>query len=175
MAKPDATDRLPERTREHVIAAMGFIHVLKAFIDKGHIGDRPRDDYGYDLIATTFDENGYQEDGEIRVQIKATDKLERSRGRGFLACEIERKHYNLWMNTDMPVFLILYDAQERRAYWLYLQAYFVEDSRRRPKAGIKTVTVRIPMTHEFTEDTVDYMRAKKAAILAQQGKVVHHD
>ncbi len=175
MATPDAMDRMPERTREHVIAAMGFIHVLKAFIDKVHIGDRPREDYGYDLIATTFDESGYQEDGEIRVQIKATDILEKYRHKGFLACEIERKHYNLWMNTDMPVFLILYDAQEKRAYWRYVQPYFVAGSRRRPKAGTKTVTVRIPMTHEFSEDTVDYMRAKKAAILAQQGKVIHHD
>jgi hypothetical protein len=174
MAKPDATDRMPQRTREHVIAAMGFIHVLKAFIDKGHTGDRPREDYGYDLIATTFDENGYEEDGDIRIQIKATDHLERVRGKGFLACEIERKHYNLWIKTDLPVFLIVFDAQEKRAYWRYVQAYFAEDPRRKPKAASKTVTVRIPIANEFSEDTVDYMRAKKTEILAQHGKASHH-
>ena len=61
------------RTRQHVIAAMGLIHVQKAFIDKGHTVDREIEDYGYDLIAKTYDQDGYQEDGDIRIQVKATD------------------------------------------------------------------------------------------------------
>jgi hypothetical protein len=174
MAKPDAMDRMPERTREHVIAAMGFIHVLKAFIDKGHIGDRPRKDHGYDLITTTFDKNRYEEDSEIRIQIKATDRLDKLKRKGSIVQEIDLKHYNLWMRARMPVFLIVYDAQRRRAYWLYVQAYFAEDPRRRPKRRVKTVSIRIPPVNEFTEDTVDYMRARKSAVLAQQGMVEHH-
>ncbi len=174
MAKPDAKDRMPRRTRQHVIAAMGFIHVLKTFIDKGHTGDRASEDYGYDLIATTYDEDGYLEDGDVLFQIKATDRLDKFRRKDSITYEIDIVHYNLWIRARMPVFLILYDAQERRAYWLYVQAYFAENPRRRPKGGVKSVTVRIPLANELTEDAVDYMRGRKAAILAQQGKVDHH-
>ena len=124
MAKDDAKARKPRRTRQHVIAAMGLIHVQKAFIDKGHTADREGEDYGYDLIAKTFDENGYREDGNIRIQIKATDKLHESRRGSFILCRIKRKHYNLWIEARMPVFLIQYDAQVKKAYWLYVQAYF---------------------------------------------------
>jgi hypothetical protein len=173
VAKDDAASRKTRRTRQHVIAAMGLIHVLKAFIDKGHTAYQPREDYGYDLIAETYDQKGYLEDDEIRVQIKATDQLHKLRHGDFILCRIQRKHYNLWIKTRMPVFLIQYDAQQRKAYWLYVQAYFEEDPTRKPKAGVKTVTVRIPAANEFTEETVDYMRARKAAIQAQSGKVDH--
>ena len=153
---------------------MGLIHVLKAFIDKGHTADQPREDYGYDLIAETFDENGYLEDGDIRIQIKATDQLHKLRRGNFILCRIKREHYNLWVKARMPVLLILYDAREKKAYWLYVQAYFAEDPSRRPRGGVKTLTARIPLANEFTEGTVDYMRARKAAILAQLGEGNHH-
>jgi hypothetical protein len=153
---------------------MDFVHVLKAFIDKGHTADRAREDYGYDLIATTFDEDGCEEDGDIRVQIKATDRFDRLKSNDVIVLEIEVKHYHLWNRARMPVFLVAYDAQQRRAYWLYVQAYFAEDPRRRPRPGAKTVSVRVPLANEFTEASVDYMRARKTAILAQQGEVDHH-
>jgi hypothetical protein len=168
-----ATTPTTRRTRQHVIAAMGLIHVLKGFIDKGHTADQPREDYGYDLIAETFDENGYLEDGDIRIQIKDTDQLHKLRRGNFLLCRIKKEHYNLWIRARMPVFLIQYDAQQKKAYWLYIQAYFTDDASRKPKGGAKTLTVRIPLANEFTEDTVDYMRARKAAIQAQYGKGDH--
>lgn len=174
MAKKDSTAPKTRRTRQHVIAAMGLIHVLKAFIDKGHTADQPREDYGYDLIAETFDEKGYLEDGDIRIQVKATDQLHKLRRGNFSLCRIKVEHYDLWIKARMPVFLILYDAQEKKAYWLYVQAYFTEDPSRRPKRGVKTITVRIPLANQFTEDTVDYMRARKAARLAQLGEGNHH-
>ncbi len=167
MAKHDARGGTTRRTRQHVIAAMGSIHVQKAFIDKGHTIDREIEDYGYDLIAKTYDEDGYREDGDIRIQVKATDTIQRFRRKDFFSFETERKHYNLWIQGQMPVFLILYDAREKKGYWLYLQAYFEEDPRRGPKKAAKTVTVHVPIQNEFNEDTVDYMRARKAAIRAQ--------
>jgi hypothetical protein len=74
----------------------------------------------------------------------------------------------MWISEVMPVLLILYDAQERRAYWLDVQRYLAEAPRRRPKRGAKTVRVRIPVANEFTEQTVDYMRAMKAKFLAEK-------
>jgi hypothetical protein len=174
VAKHDAKGHTTRRTRQHVIAAMGLIHVQKAFIDKGHTVDRGSEDYGYDLVANTFDEDGYQEDGDIRIQVKATDTIHRFRRRDSFSFEVEVKHYNLWMQARMLVFLILYDAREKKGYWLYVQAYFVEDRRRGPKKGAKTVTVHVPFGNEFTEDTIDYMCGRKTAILAQLRGTEHH-
>lgn len=174
MAQEDATAPKPRRTRQHVIAAMGLIHVLKVFIDKGHTADQPGEDYGYDLIVETFDGSGYLEDGEIRIQIKATDRLHKMRRGDFLLCRIRREHYHLWTRARMPVLLILYDAQEKKAYWLHVQDYFMEDPSRRPGGRAQTLTVRIPLANEFTERTVDSIRARKAAILARLGEGGHH-
>jgi hypothetical protein len=174
VAKHKATAPTTRRTRQHVIAAMGLIHVQKAFVDKGHTVDREGEDYGYDLVAKTYDEKGYREDGDIRTQVKATDRLHALTRGNFILCRIKIIHYILWINARLPVFLVQYDAQEKKAYWLYVQAYFAEDPSRRPKGGAKTITVRIPLANQFTEGTVDYMRARKAARLAQLGEGDHH-
>jgi hypothetical protein len=55
-----------------------------------------------------------------------------------------RVNDNLWIEEEMPVILILYDAFRRRAYWLGIQAYFKADVTRQPKKGAKTVRVWIP-------------------------------
>ena len=62
----------------------------------------------------------------------------------------------------------------RRAYWVYVQAYFAADPAEAEDRVPRLSPSAFPVANEFTEDTVDYMRARKAAILAQQGKVDHH-
>lgn len=174
MAKDGTKAPRPRRTREHVIASQSCNYIEKFIIDKGHVAERQKEDYGYDLIVKTFDESGYEESGEIVIQLKASDNLVRLRHGDFVSLSIGVKHYELWISEPMPVFLILYDALERNAYWLYVQEYFTSDKHRRPGKRSKTLAIRIPLANTFVEDTVDYMRARKTAILAQiGGKVVH--
>jgi hypothetical protein len=166
VAKDRTKASKPRRTRQHVIASQSRHYVEGFIIDKGYTADRRRDDYGYDLFMETYDDDGYIENGEIRIQLKATDRLIELKRADTLCIDIDAKHHELWTNELMPVFLILYDARERRAYWLHVQHYFAADSSRRPKRGAKTLRVRIPIAHEFTDDTVDYMRNEKAKVLA---------
>jgi hypothetical protein len=141
--------------------------VEQFILAKGHTAERRIDDYGYDLDMETYDENGAIEGGLIRIQLKATDKLA-ARIRGDCVCvDIDVKHYELWIDEPMPVYLILYDALERRAYWTHVQNYFAADPSRRPRRGAKTLRMSIPMANEFTEDTVDEMRARKAETWAR--------
>lgn len=133
MAK--AVTERPRRTREHVIASKSYNYIEKFFIDKGHTVDRPGEDYGYDVIVNTFDAGGYAESGEIRIQLKASDNHNYIKKKTFISFEITRKHYELWTSELMPVFLVLYDAQDNKAYWLYVQEYFVADSSHGPKSG----------------------------------------
>ena len=170
VAKHDAKAQRPKRTRQHVIASLSRNYVERFILDRGHTADRRSDDYDYDLFVETFDEDGYPENGAIHIQLKATDRLEKLKHGDRLGVDIDTRHYHLWTNELMPVFLILYDAQARRAYWIHVQDYFAVDPSRGPKRGTKSLTVYIPLANELTEDAVDCMRARKGEILAKDRK-----
>lgn len=163
----------PRRTREHIIASQSHNYIEKFFIDRGHTVDRPTD-YGTDVLVNTFDENGYAEAGDIRIQLKASDNFRFSSNGALIRFQIESKHYRLWKKQPMPVFLILYDAKVKKAYWLYLQEFFGAGLGRRPKKGAAKMTVHVPVKNKFSARTVDYMRQRKAAILSDiEGKIRH--
>ena len=166
MANGVPTAPRPRRTREHVIASQSRNYIEKFILDKGHTASRRFDDYGYDLFVETYDKDGYVENGEIRIQVKATDRLTELRRGDFLLVDVDVRHHRLWTKETMPVWLVVYDARERRAFWIHVQHYFAEDPSRGPKRNAKTIRVRVPLTQEFTEDTVDEMRARKADIVA---------
>lgn len=167
--KKDASG--PRRTREHVIASQSHNYVEKFFIDKGHTIDRPSEDYGIDLYANTFDGDGYPEAGSIPLQLKASEHMRYSKDRSYISFNVEVKHYEYWMKQTMPVFLILYDAKDSKAYWLYVQTYFVKG--KKPVKTSETITVRVPTANEFTESAVDYMQSRKARML--ESEVEHED
>jgi hypothetical protein len=164
----------PRRTKEHINASKSHNYIEKFFIDRGHTVDRPGADYGYDLLVNTYDDDGYAESGEIRIQLKSSDDFDYVEDGSCISCKISMRHYNLWSAEVMPVFLILYDATQHRAFWVYIQEYF-SDSAKKPKAKAKTLRIRVPVNNVFAESTVDYARRRKTAILASlKGKVTHH-
>ncbi len=164
----------PRRTREQVIASQSQNYVEKFFIDKGHTVSRPQDDYGTDLLVKTFDKQGYEENGDIRLQLKARSKFSYTKDGSHISLEIEVKHYHSWVGEPYPFFLVLYDATKTKAYYLYLQEYFTSGTPKKPKKNAKSMRVRVPVKNEFTSQTVDYMQERKAAFLKQiQGKIKH--
>src|SRR5262245_21033530 len=106
-----------QRTRQHVIADLSLNHVERFIFDAGHSTLRLTQDYGYDLILFTYDERGYAEPGIALFQLKASEALTRS-GPDYLY-DLDVRDYNLWMLENNPIFLVLYDATRRRAYWLH--------------------------------------------------------
>lgn len=175
MAKKAAPDSTKQRTRKHVIASQSLNHVERFIYDKGYSAERVESDYGYDLIVSTYDAEGYVESGFILLQLKATDTIRIIENSAFVSFTISIKDYRLWMAEGYPVFLIVYDSTVRKAYWLYFQKYFEDDKTRKPKAKATTVTVKIPIGNELSEAAVDYMRARKTTFMARFAKVRHHD
>jgi hypothetical protein len=131
-----------QRTRQHVIADQSVNHVERFIIDAGHTGQRFYREYSYDLLLSTYDEEGYLEPGWVSLQVKATESLKRVESS--FVFDVDIRDYNLWTLESVPVILILFDASRRRAYWLHVQAYFREDAGRQPKKGEKSVRVRVP-------------------------------
>jgi len=175
MAKKANVEPTKQRTRKHVIASQSLNHVEKFVYDKGHSAERVESDYGYDLMVSTYDNEGYVEAGFILLQLKATDSIRKIENDTYVSFTISIKDYRLWMSEGYPVFLIVYDAIDRKAYWLYFQKYFSDDKTRDPKAKATTVTVRIPIANELSAATIDYMRAWKTTFMARFAKAVHHD
>lgn len=157
-----------QRTRQHVIADLS-VHYLEGFIlEAGHTAQRFSSDYGYDLLVSTFDEQGYVEPGSIYCQVKAMESLGAS-GTDYLF-DLDMRDYNLWIKEKMPVLLILFDASRRRAYWLAVQQYFNEDNARQPKKGTKAVRVRVPKRQTINDRAIAKMRELKwEAIRQEQG------
>jgi hypothetical protein len=157
MGKKKAAPR-KQRTREHVVADLSVHHVEGFVLAEGHTAQRLERDYGYDLVLSTYDAEGYAEPGLIFVQLKAAEKLQRvGTDRTY---DIDIRDYNLWTLERAPVILILYDASEDRAYWLLIQQYF-RANLRRPKKRAKTVRVRIPSVQRLDRGAVAQMREIK--------------
>lgn len=144
------------RTRQHVIADQSVNYVERYIIDEGHTAQRLSQDYGYDLLLFTFDEQGYTEPGMAFLQLKASESLEESRG--VYVFDLDIRDYNLWMMNRMPVFLVLFDSSRRRAFWLHVQGYFQKDLTDRPEPTAKTVRVHVPPRQAVNRRAIARMR-----------------
>jgi hypothetical protein len=142
-----------------VIADQSINYVERFIIDEGHTTQRLTPDYGFDLILFTYDDQGYAEPGMAFLQLKASETLTRSGS--YYVYDLDIRDYNLWMLGDTPVFLVLFDATRRRAYWLHVQPYFWNDAARQPKKGAKTVRVYVPRRQAISRRGVAAMRELK--------------
>lgn len=113
-----------KRPREHIIADLSVNFVERYIFLCGYSVERIEYDYGYDLQIFTYDENGEIENGQIYVQLKATNTLMKLVDKETISFKLTRSDLELWLFEPMPCILIIYDAQSSQAYWLYLQAYF---------------------------------------------------
>jgi hypothetical protein len=161
-----------QRTRQHVIADQSLNFLERYIIDEGHTAERVQHDYGYDLYLATYDELGYVEPGYVSIQLKAGETLDLS-GADYLF-NLDVKNYNLWTLELLPVVLVLFDASRKKAYWLFIQDYFREDSSRRPGKGAKTVRVRVPQRQVVNRRAVRRWRARKQEIQDHLGGLLDH-
>lgn len=142
-----------------MIADQSVNYVERFIIDEGHTTLRLTQDYGYDLILFTYDAEGYVEPAVAFIQLKASEALARS-GSHYVY-DLDIRDYNLWRVEDIPIFLVLFDATRRRAYWLHVQPYFRYDASCQPKKGAKTVRVRVPAKQVISRRGVATMRDLK--------------
>ena len=78
-------------------------------------GRAPCDDYGIDLTID-YDQDGNVENGQVLVQLKATDHLKLVAGGELVACRIERVDLRAWLHEPMPVILVVMRRRRRRGF-----------------------------------------------------------
>lgn len=133
------------RTREHIIADLSVNHIERFVLLCGHTIEKISSDYGYDLILYTYTSEGELENGNIYIQVKATDNIRFISNGQAASFSLKKKDLNTWLAEPLPVILILYDAVRNRAYWLYVQEYF-ESVRDFDIKKVKSITVSISLS-----------------------------
>jgi len=158
-----------KRTREHVLADLSANHVERVALSCGYAVDRVEHDYGLDLVLFTFDEQGYLESGVVWIQVKASDKVKKTRDASAVLVRVERKDLLTWMGDAYPVILVVYDAAGDSAHWLSIQDYFAAEQRFGKLRG-KTITVPNPTVNLLNENAIRDFARRKAAVLAPWGE-----
>ena len=156
------------RTREHVIADLSVNHVERVVLRCGWTVERTRYDYGIDLFMNTYTNDGEVQNGRIPFQLKATDSLRWSADGTVIPVRLEWRDLLYWLNEPLPVLLILYDAQEDRAYWLYVQEYFRRQRWRRRAGKATSVTVHVPVSNVLDEAAIRLFAQFRDACRASQ-------
>jgi hypothetical protein len=145
---PKAQDRRKKRTREHVIADQSLVHVQQFIANAGFTSEAVNKDYGYYVTINTFDEDGFIEGGSILIQLKASEILTPHADGLHFAFDLDMRDYDLRTEEPNPVFLILYEAKTRRAYWLFVQPYLKSPAAPKPRKHAKTVRIRVPKVNK---------------------------
>lgn len=117
-----------KRTRGHIIADMSLHHVSYQVAEAGFTIEPVRSDYGYDGSIFTFNELGEVENGNIFIQLKATDSIDRYLTSRRFSFPVSRKDLDLWGKEVFPAYLVLFDAVGGVAYWVYVQKYLETNS-----------------------------------------------
>jgi hypothetical protein len=176
-----AEHKRKRRTREHVIADLSVNHVERFVPRAGHTVERVVHDYGIDMWMNTYNEHGEVENDEVRLQLKATDRLPEGEGQQqsdqeTISYRVETADLRLWLKETMPCILILYDAQSDVAYWLYVQAYFEQLPDFDLAHAGATITIHIPRANMLDEDAIKRLVQYKRDVQAQlKGVVRHHE
>lgn len=164
--RPRTQDRRKRRTREHVIADQGLVHVQHFIANAGFTSEAVYKDYGYDLTVNTFDRDGFIEGGAILIQLKASEILKSHPDGLHFVFDLDMRDYDLWKEEPNPVFLILYEAATLRAYWLFVQPYLGGADAPKPRADAKTVRIKIPKINKVRTAFFRHARKLKAEALA---------
>ena len=153
------------RTREHIIADLSANHLERHVLLAGFVAERMPVDYGIDLSIIAFNAEGDFEEGNIWVQLKASDNPQVRNGA--IGVRIQRADLVVWLKQVMPVILILYDARVDLAFWIYVQRFFEEQDEFNIFLAGKTITVPIPLSNVLNVDSVKAFRLFLRRVLAQ--------
>lgn len=162
------------RTRAHVLHDLAENFFERHALSCGFAVERVKNDYGIDLVFSTYDDNCELENGWVNVQVKASDNIRYNKRSNSLSWPVRRADLEHWLVEPYPVILVIYDGTSDRAYWLYMQRHFERLSDFNVANVGRTRNVRVPLTNTLNKQAIHEFRAMKESILAQEAKLITH-
>lgn len=158
-----------------MIADLSANHVERHVLLCGFSVERFVHDYGFDLALYTYDANGEFENGQVFIQLKATDSPRFLEKETVISFQVASSDLATWLNEPMPVILIVYDAGADRAYWVYIQAYFESRPNFQLAKDRNTVAVHLPKVNVVDASAIRKFAQYRDDVLRQiQGNIHHH-
>jgi hypothetical protein len=146
------------RTQEHINESIS-INYLESFIVRcGFTSERPVHDYGYDCVIGFYDEQGYCENGNVFVQVKAMAHVQLIEAKAAVTYVLERRYLNTWYDNPYPVLFVLYCVEWDEAYWLHMNPLMKAIKKQERDGQLppsqKTVTLHIPTANRVTQEAI---------------------
>jgi hypothetical protein len=143
-----------QRTRQHIIEDLGFNHIERQILYAGFTIQRnTHNDYGYDGLVYTFNEQGEINPFNFHIQLKSTDNIRQLTKQKTISFDLSKRDLELWLLSTTKLLVVLYDAQDEVAYFIDLQEYFRENS-----VLLSTIKkyfrVNIPIANLFNSQSV---------------------
>ncbi len=164
MEEDERTPQRKTRTFEHVLEDLSENFLERKVLERGHVLQRPRRDYGVDVTMFHYAESGEIENGEIRFQLKASKSLKLIKNGEFISMPIATGDLHYWSLEFYPFILVLYEETTNCAYWLHIQPYVnkVPDCLDPDK---KTFNVHVPVANKLTVSSIDKFRRLSMTIV----------
>lgn len=162
-----------KRTREHIIADLSVNYLERLILLCGYSADSPEADYGYDLVMSTYNEEGGIESGFVLFQLKATDSINILKDGKTISFTADKRDLDLWAEELYPAYLVVYDAAKEEAYWLYIQVYLEENGIDINEIG-DSLNVHLQITNTVSTDRIEKFRDSKNDIVRKLREVVEH-
>ena len=153
------------RTREHIIEDLSENHLERFVLNAGHLLRRPRRDYGVDVTMFHFSDFGELENGEVRIQLKATDNLVVVSGGKYATVRVKTGDIQYWSMEFYPFILVLYDAKEEKAYWIGINDILNQSL----DLDQQTETIRIPVANVLTGKAIERFRQRSLTVIEKLG------
>ncbi len=176
VANTPSAPRRKRRTREHVISDLSVNHVERFIFNCTFASEVTRRDYGIDVFVSFYDAAGEIRNGQVLLQLKASDEVKFVKGKKFVSFPVEKKDLDFWLEVPQPVILVVYDALKETAYWMYVQAHFEGRTGFALSDKGVTITVNIPTANVVNEAAIRrFERFSDDVVGQQKGKIDHRE
>ena len=163
---------MPKRTRPHVLEELSIQHV-KGILPAEWIRATVHVDYGVDMQVELVAGDEVTGLG-FSIQLKGTDQLQISGDYILHRCKVSTAKY--FLRRPEPVMYVVYDAQGRHAYWLWVKPYLEGLNESRPGwREQETIGIRIPRLNVLSlasvEEIARYVQTWWAEVVPKIGAV----
>lgn len=150
-----------KRPRSHEIDELAMRSFQCALPPSWVVNKQPLD-YAKDYVVEIV-ETGNLTGTTFLVQLKGQESLSVSKDRKHATFWLKRKYAVYYADkVRQPVFLVLVDVNQKVGYWLFVEAYLLDDLQGKKWRKKDTVAIRVPTTNQLT-DTNSLRSAVEAA------------
>lgn len=162
------------RERRQVLGELSANYAERTVLRCGFSVQRTEEAGRITLAMFTYTADGSAEDGQVFLVPKGTDDLKRLGEQENVYVEFARAEAELWLAEPMPCMLVLYDAQDERAYWSYLQAEFRRQKALPSDSSSDVFTISVDRRNVMNEDAVLQFVRYRDAVMSQMERMIRH-